>query len=96
MIEKEKRIVRRMIELYCRHHLNAEVIPAELSALADYCDRRLDHCRWGDSKPACKRCPHHCYAPQQREQIRQVMRWVGPRMIVFGPLDYFRHLLGRF
>ena len=36
-------------------------------------------------------CPTHCYAPKEREAIREVMRWAGPRMIWYAPKDAFIH-----
>ncbi|HEX2973999.1 MAG TPA: nitrous oxide-stimulated promoter family protein [Tepidisphaeraceae bacterium] len=44
-------------------------------------------------KPACKRCPSHCYHPTYRAQIRQVMRYSGRRLLLSGRLDYLFHLL---
>lgn len=44
-IEQEKRIVRKMIELYCRHHLHQDTMPDEYLHLADFACRRLDHPR---------------------------------------------------
>jgi len=85
-IEQDKQTIRLMVDIYAKHH------PGFDTALADYACRRLDHCRYGDQKPACKNCPVHCYAPQQREQIRQVMRWTGPRMLLYSPRATFRHL----
>ena len=38
-------------------------------------------------KPACKKCPTHCYAPGYREKIREVMRYSGKRLIKKGRLD---------
>ena len=35
-IEQEKRIVRKMIELYCRHHLHQDTMPDEYLHLADF------------------------------------------------------------
>ena len=32
-----------------------------------------------------------CYAPKEREAIREVMRWAGPRMIWYAPKDAFIH-----
>ena len=32
------------------------------------------------------------YAPKEREQIREIMRWVGPRMIFYSPKEAIRHL----
>lgn len=45
-----------------------------------------------DSKPTCKRCPQHCYAPAYRIAIREVMRFAGPRLVLRGRLDYLVHL----
>ena len=92
-IEREKQIVRKMIELYCRHHLHQDTMPEEYQHLADFACRRLDHCKYGEQKTACKDCPTHCYAPKEREAIREVMRWAGPRMIWYAPKDAIRHIL---
>lgn len=91
-IEREKQTVRKMIELYCRHHLRQENMPEEYQQLADFACHRLDHCKYGENKSACKDCPTHCYAQKQREAIREVMRWVGPRMIMYSPKDAISHI----
>ena len=83
-IEREKQTVRKMIELYCRHHLHLDQMPEEY---------QLDHCKYGERKTACKHCPTHCYAPKEREAIRKVMRWAGPRMIWYAPKDAILHIL---
>ena len=71
-IEREKQTVRKMIELYCRHRLKQVNIPEEYQHLAEFACRRLDHCKYGEKKTACKNCPTHCYAPKEREQIRRI------------------------
>ncbi len=43
-------------------------------------------------KPACKKCPTHCYAPRYRAQIREVMKFSGRRLVLRGRLDYLYHL----
>ena len=35
----------------------------------------------------------HCYQPQMREQIRQVMRFSGPRMLLYHPVLAVWHLI---
>lgn len=92
-IEREKRTVRAMIELYCRRHhrVDAGVCP-ECASLIEYCSARLERCRFGEGKPTCRRCSIHCYSPARREEIRAVMRWAGPRMIFYSPLDALRHM----
>jgi hypothetical protein len=94
-IEQSKKIVREMVELYCRRHLKTDTIPEEYSHLIDYACRRLDHCRFGETKGACKNCPVHCYAPKEREAISRVMRWAGPRMLFYSPKAAILHLFGK-
>lgn len=44
-------------------------------------------------KPACKRCPRHCYHPAYRQQIRQVMTFAGRKMLLTNGWDYLRYWL---
>jgi len=44
-------------------------------------------------KPMCKHCPSHCYAPLYREQIREVMRYSGKKLILTGRVDMLVPLL---
>ncbi len=46
-----------------------------------------------DPKPACKHCPRHCYHPDYRARIREVMKYSGMKMVLGGRLDYLFHLL---
>jgi hypothetical protein len=46
-----------------------------------------------DPKPACKHCPVHCYHPTYRQNIREVMRYSGRRLVLSGRLDLLYHLL---
>ena len=91
-IEHEKQTVRKMIELYCRHHLNLDAVPEEYQHLSDYACHRLDLCRFGNRKNTCRRCAIHCYAKEERRKICEVMRWAGPRMMLYAPKDAVMHL----
>lgn len=91
-IEREKRVVKQMIELYCKHNLGLKEVSEEYKMLADYACKRLDDCQFGENKKACKKCPIHCYSPQMRDKIKAVMRWSGPRMMLYNPIAAFRHL----
>jgi hypothetical protein len=90
---RERRTVQAMIRLFCRFHHGGRTLCAECQALDEYAARRLDGCPYGDGKPVCLHCPVHCYAPARREQIRQVMRWAGPRMLWRHPILAIRHVL---
>lgn len=44
-------------------------------------------------KPTCKHCPKHCYHPRYRQQIRDVMKYSGRKLVLRGRIDYLIHLL---
>ena len=94
-ITYEKRVVGRMIRLYCtRKERNRELCP-ECRELLAYAGTRLDRCRYGNRKPVCKVCPVHCYKSSMRERMRRVMRYAGPRLLWYRPFDALGHLLCR-
>lgn len=88
-----KMTIQRMIALYKRRSPEAQADDAHYQALNAYADKRLDKCVFGENKPACKQCPVHCYQPAKREEMKQIMRWAGPRMLWRHPILTIRHLL---
>jgi hypothetical protein len=56
-------------------------------------DSRMKAAWYQEGKPTCAQCPIHCYKPAMREQIRDVMRYAGPRMLRRHPILAIRHLL---
>ena len=91
-IDYEKATVSKMIAIYCRNkHKTKNGLCSECSSLNDYASLRLSKCKFGDNKPDCKKCPVHCYASVQREQIRKIMRYSGPRMLIYYPFDFIIH-----
>jgi hypothetical protein len=91
-IETEKHTVETMVRMYCRGHHRKAGPCDECGELLEYALGRLDHCRFGDSKPACKNCPVHCYAPGMRVRMRDVMKYSGPRLMLVHPRMALRHL----
>lgn len=94
-IEREKEVVGRMIELYCKKRLGMAEVSDEYKEVEVYAHKRLDMCKFGNDKPACKRCPIHCYKPHMRDKIRTIMRWAGPRMMIYDPIAAIRHLFNK-
>lgn len=92
VIQKEKETVAKMIELYCQKKHKSTELCEECQALLDYAHKRLTYCQFGEEKKACSNCPIHCYKPDYREQIKNVMRYAGPRMLIYHPIYSFRHL----
>lgn len=92
---KEKDTVRFMIEIYChkKHHTQKTELCKRCKELADYADARVDHCPHMEKKTFCSSCKTHCYKPDMRERIREVMKFSGPRMIIYSPKLVLRHKL---
>ena len=91
--KRESVIVQAMIRIFCKaHHSSDEALCKQCLELSDYASKRLLSCMYGDYKPVCKVCPVHCYSPVKREQMRQVMRWAGPRMIFRNPVFALTHI----
>lgn len=94
----EFRTVKGMVDIYCKaHHQTDRSSSADLceqcQTLLDYAEVRLDRCPYGQSKPTCNKCPIHCYKPEPKEQMRLVMRYSGPRMLLSHPILAIRHLI---
>jgi len=89
-IATEKKTVAAMVRIYCaEHHDGGDALCA---ALQRYSHARLDACPYGADKPTCKACPIHCYRPAEREAMREVMRFAGPRMMWRHPWLSIVHL----
>ena len=91
---REEKTVAAMVRLYCRdQHGTKEGMCADCRALLDYARARLEHCPYQERKSTCAKCPIHCYKPAMREQMRAVMRYAGPRMLLRHPLLAVLHLM---
>lgn len=93
--EREKRMVSRMIGLYCakRHGTwHGGLCPA-CAELERYAHQRSDRCPFMETKTFCSNCRVHCYRKEMRERIREVMRFAGPRMLLRSPGAALRHMI---
>jgi hypothetical protein len=84
-IEEEKITVTRMIALYCRKKHHRVDLCTECAELHAYAMQRLEKCIFGNKKTICAECPVHCYKPDRREQIREIMKFSGPLMMLYHP-----------
>ena len=85
-LARELKTIEAMLRIACHdRHGTAEGLCAECEELADYAAKRLALCPYGADKPTCVNCRIHCYGPRQREQVRDMMRYAGPRMMLRHP-----------
>ena len=94
-MEREKRTVDKMIRLYCRKHHSESGLCHECHELLEYALLRVDKCLFGENKPVCSECKVHCYKNEMREKVRQVMRYSGPRMLIYHPYLAVMHLIDK-
>lgn len=97
-LERERRTIRFMIEIHCHDRHDAprdspDGLCDDCRELLAYAVRRIDHCPFLADKPTCARCPIHCYKPDMREKVREVMRHSGPRMMRRHPILAIFHLM---
>jgi hypothetical protein len=94
-VNREKETVLKMITLYCydHHTVGDSSLCEDCQSLAEYAFQRIERCPYGIQKPTCAKCPIHCYRADEREAIRKVMRYSGPRMILRHPRLAILHLV---
>ena len=91
--EREKALVSQMIALYCKKNHGGNTLCPDCAALDAYARQRSDKCPFMESKAFCSNCKVHCYQPEMREKIRNIMRFSGPRMVFHHPILAIRHVI---
>ncbi|MDO4753595.1 MAG: nitrous oxide-stimulated promoter family protein [Bacillota bacterium] len=105
----EKKLVSRMIAVYCRkkhRQLPKKIIKIriqgkeislslcdECASLLGYAMKRADLCPFMQEKTFCSNCKVHCYTPDMRGKIKNVMRFSGPHLLFTNPVTVVRHLI---
>lgn len=106
---EESAMVSQMVALWCRGHhagtpraadaphvrlgLKTVALCPECAELQAYALARIGACPHMETKTFCSACPTHCYRPAMRERIREIMRWAGPRMILYRPVAAIKHAI---
>lgn len=96
---REWRTLDAMIALSCRGRSHdrkgggRRTLCPGCSELRSYAEQRLLRCPFGEGKPTCNNCQVHCYRPEMRERVRDVMRFAGPRMLLRHPVLALLHLV---
>lgn len=93
-MQREAETVEIMVRRYCRDkHHSKNILCGECEELLSYAFKRLSKCPFQENKTTCGKCPVHCYKPGMRKKIREVMGYVGPRMILTNPIMSVQHVI---
>ena len=91
---RELDTIEAMITIFCRErHGRPRGLCDSCGGMLAYAGQRLDKCLFPGNKPSCASCPVHCYKPEMRQRVQEIMRYAGPRMIFRHPYLAIRHLL---
>lgn len=91
---KERKIVTKMIEIYCRGNRHgSDTFCSKCKKLISYVNIKIDRCPFIEVKTFCSNCKVHCYNAEMREKIKKVMRYSGPRMLLYNPVMVIRHVI---
>ncbi len=91
--KREIKVVNLMIGIYCKkkRHTKKGQLCQECQQLADYATLRTSKCPFMETKTFCSRCKVHCYRPDMKAKIKEVMKFSGPRMMIYHPILATKH-----
>ena len=97
----EKKLIPVMIRMYCRSNHKAErkaegvrgkALCTKCQDLAEYAAFRLEKCPFKKNKGFCSYCKIHCYKPEYRAEMKDVMKYSSPRMLFSHPIFAMSHV----
>ena len=93
-LAREEKTISVMVGMFCRghHKPKGKGLCPDCTELLAYAKARLDKCPFGDTKGPCSKCTIHCYSPDMRKRIIEVMKYSGPQMLLRHPILAMRHL----
>lgn len=96
--EKDAKVLEQFIQIYCdTKHTDADKIETDGLSLCAECHETLEYSKLRrelcplNPKPSCKNCEVHCYKPDQRQRIKDIMRHSGMHLIKRGRIDMLLH-----
>lgn len=96
-IKKDAKVLHAFIKTYCRENhakKGVEVLSgglcADCQSVLEYSLKRNDKCPL-DPKPQCRDCKIHCYKPEMRAKMKEIMKFSGIYYIRRGRLDWVFH-----
>lgn len=91
-VARDAKVLKAFIGVYChkKHGTAVGGLCPDCSTVLEYALRRNEKCPL-DPKPKCKDCQTHCYKPEMRQKIREIMKFSGIYFIKRGRLDWLIH-----
>lgn len=90
---REKKVITEMVKLYCRKNHKSGELCDECKEVLNYSLKRLDHCKFMETKTFCSNCKSPCYNMEMKEKVKKIMKFSGPRMLFYHPLLVIYHII---
>lgn len=86
--------LRNLFGIYCRknHAPEKGVLCSSCQSELKYAVHKTKICTEKDMGKTCSECRVHCFEPEHREKIREIMRFSGPRLMWSHPLLSMRYV----
>ncbi|MDO5291481.1 MAG: nitrous oxide-stimulated promoter family protein [bacterium] len=85
-LQREINVIETMVKIYCKgNHDHKEGLCSECNELLEYAKLRASKCPFMEEKTFCNNCRVHCYKPEMRAKVKEVMKYAGPRMLFVKP-----------
>ena len=94
---QEQKLIPKMVKIYCHGHKhqreNKKGLCPDCQELLDYSLFRLSKCPFKENKKFCSFCKIHCYKPDMKVRIKEVMKYSGPKMLFSQPIFSISHVV---
>lgn len=91
--DREKKVITEMVKLYCRKNHKSGELCDECKEVLNYSLKRIDNCKFMETKTFCSNCKSPCYSLKMKEKIKQIMKFSGPRMLLYHPILVIYHII---
>lgn len=91
--DEEKKIISLMVKIYCnKKHKSDNNLCDECRNIEKYAHKKIDECPYMKEKTFCSNCQNHCFSPKMGKSIRIIMKFSGPRIILYHPILLIKHI----
>jgi hypothetical protein len=92
-IDTEISTLKIMLKIYCKgNNHSKDGICDNCKNILEYSINKTLKCVYKENKPICNKCRVHCYNNIERENIINIMRYSGPKMLFRHPYLAMKHM----
>ena len=95
--QEEEFMITEMMHIFCKKkHKHKDGLCSECEDLLNYAIGKTRKCPFMETKTFCSACKVHCYEAKRRMEIKEVMKFSGPRILLVHPIIAIKHMMVTF